>query len=418
MIRAIIFTLGLITAWAVVVVAVVAIEAGWFVEPDIVRGDFSSIQNHLDSRLQDAANSRSLGAASMALIHNGEIVFEKGYGVATADDSVRVDPARTLFQVGSVSKAVTAFGVMKLVQDKKIDLDQPVIGYLKRWRFDGADERRNLVTARQLLSHTAGIDDPSGYTGFATRERAGNLEDYLSGVRLSREPGTEFVYGNSASAILQLLIEEVTGQRFADYMAENVLRPLEMSNSTFDFDAAKRALAPAFDASVSPQEPRRHSIPAAVALYASGTDLGRFARALGGSNPVLDEATLQVMMRPVPASGGTWGLGLNLFTDNESGGHVIGHDGGAQPSWGAMVRFNPTTRNGMVVAVSGGRGAANMLSHDWVYWETGSITPEARRQLAYTRVRPAGIAIALGALVIGIVAFARYRAGRVTLSKR
>ena len=237
-------------------------------------------------------------------------------------------------------------------------------------------------------------------------------------MRLSREPGTEFVYGNSASAILQLLIEEVTGQRFADYMAENVLRPLEMSNSTFDFDAAKRALAPAFDASVSPQEPRRHSIPAAVALYASGTDLGRFARALGGSNPVLDEATLQVMMRPVPASGGTWGLGLNLFTDNESGGHVIGHDGGAQPSWGAMVRFNPTTRNGMVVAISGGRGAANMLSHDWVYWETGSITPEARRQLAYTRVRPAGIAIALGALVIGIVAFARYRAGRVTLSKR
>jgi CubicO group peptidase (beta-lactamase class C family) len=307
---------------------------------------------------------------------------------------------------------------MKLVQEKKIELDKPVIGYLKRWRFDGADDRRNAVTVRHLLSHTAGIDDPSGYTGFASGEPVRTLEEYLSGARLTREPGTEFVYGNSASAILQLLIEDVTGQRFTDYMAENVLRPLGMSNSTFDFDVAKGSLAPAFDASVNLREPRRHSIPAAVALYTSGRDLGRFARALGGSNPVLNEDTLQMMVRPVPPSGGTWGLGLNLFTENESGGHVIGHDGGAQPSWGAMVRLNPATRNGMAATISGGRGAVNMLSHDWVYWETGKLTPEARRQLAYTRAQPAAVVIGVGALLICVITFIRRRARRTSLSKR
>ena len=154
MIRSILFTLGLVVAWTIFVLAVVIMEANWIAEPDLIRGDFGSVQTHLDSQLAEAAHDRSLGSASMALIQNGEIVFERGYGAATGDNSVRVDPARTLFQVGSVSKAVTAFGVMKLAQDKKIDLDQPVIGYLKRWRFDGADERRNAVKSQShVFSH-------------------------------------------------------------------------------------------------------------------------------------------------------------------------------------------------------------------------------------------------------------------------
>jgi CubicO group peptidase (beta-lactamase class C family) len=104
MIRAILFTLALAVAWTILILAVVVIEANWFAEPDLARGEFASMQNHLDSQLEEAAKANSLGSASMALIQNGEIVFERGYGAATSDNSVRVDPARTLFQVGSVSK--------------------------------------------------------------------------------------------------------------------------------------------------------------------------------------------------------------------------------------------------------------------------------------------------------------------------
>ena len=409
MLRSISLTLGFVVVWTLAVIGVVLVEAAWFAEPDIVRGDFSSIKRHLDSTLQEAASSRKLGAAAMSLIQNGEIVFDRAYGYADADASTPVNVEQTLFQVGSVSKAVTAFGVMKLVQENKLSLDEPVIDRLKWWRFAGSDERRNKITIRQLLSHTAGVADPDGYIGFAPGGQVESVDDYLGGVRITRDPGTAFMYGNAATAVLQVLIEDITGETFPEYMADSVLRPLGMTNSTFDFEMASGRLAPAFDSSVDPQPARRHSIPGAVALYTSGRDLGRFAQALGGANAVLNEGSMQSMTRPVAETGGSWGLGLALFAENDAGGHVLGHDGGAQPSWGAMVRFNPATRNGMVIVISGGRGAANQLSHDWVYWETGKLTFEARRQVVYGRVRTAALLIGLGIVLICFLGIVRHR---------
>lgn len=399
--------------WSLVVIAAVAAEAIWFAAPNVVRGDISSIQAHLDSHLSKVAADRTLGSASLALIRDGEIVFERGYGRAHLDGSV--DAERTLFQVGSVSKAVTAVGAMKLVQEGKIGLDDPVIRHLKRWRFEGSDDRRDRVTLRQLLSHTAGIADPPEYVGTLPDERPQTLEEYLSGVRIASEPGTSFAYGNAATAIVQLLIEDVTGKQFDEYMRAEVLRPLGMTNSTFDLDQAMDNLAPAFDAGVQPQTPRRHAPAGAVALYTSGHDLGRFAQSLAGGNSLLTPETIGMMMQPMAATGGTWGLGLALFATNDAGGHVVGHDGGAQPAWGAMVRFNPATSNGMVAAISGGRGAANQMPHDWVYWETGKLTSEARRQAAYSRARPAAIALLAGAFLICLIAVVKHRArGRNT----
>ncbi|HVF29871.1 MAG TPA: serine hydrolase domain-containing protein [Pyrinomonadaceae bacterium] len=418
MLRTFLIAAGLAIAWTLMVVLAVVIEASWFAEPNIIRGNVSSLQDHLHTHLEMVSAEGRIGAASLVLIHNGEIVFERGYGVANLSSGATVDPESTLFQVGSVSKAVTAFGLMKLVQDGKIGLDDPVMKLLKRWRFAGSDERRDRVTVRQLMSHTSGVDDPERDGDTSVDEPALTLEEYLSGTdqargaRVSREPGTSFVYGNAASGILQLLIEDITGQTFSIYMSESVLRPLGMSHSTFDLDNAHDRLAPAFDASVSAQSPRRHPAAGAVALYTSGRDLARFAQALGGDNAVLSEENVRSMSTPATGAGDEWGLGLDLFTSNDRGGHVVGHDGGARPSWGGVVRFNPATRNGMVMTVSGGRGAANQLEHDWVYWETGKLTAEAHRQVAYGRAREAGLAIIVGALVIAAFTIFRYRTRR------
>ena len=72
------------------------------------------------------------------------------------------------------------------------------------------------------------------------------------------------------------------------------------------------------------------------------------------------------------------------------------------PAWGAMMRVNPATGNGMVLMVSGGRGAVNQLGHDWVYWETGKVTFEARREIVYKRLVPASVAIILGAIALAL----------------
>ena len=417
MIRRIAVTIGLILLWALTVIAVVLAEATWFPEPDIERGSLASIEDHLVRELSDAVESERLGSASLVLVQNGRIAAKHGFGVADTETRAPVLADKTLYQTASVSKAVTAWGVMKLVEEGKIGLDEPVMRYLTRWRFPGSEEHRDKVTVRHLLTHTAGIDEGSGLRGFLPGETMQTLEETLTStegsaagepypVRVVREPGSGMDYGNANYAILQLLIEDVTYQPFSDYMRLTVLRPLGMAKSGFGMGtlAAKGRepdLAPNFDRRLNVQPRRRYPATAAVALYATAEDLANFARAFSGDNPVLEEATVKLMLIPQAGTAGSWGLGQTLYVDNDSGGHVVAHDGGAYPAWGAMVRTNPATGNGFVLLVSGGTGAVNRLSHDWVYWETGKTTAAGRRQLVYDRLKSPGAAlIIIGAALI------------------
>lgn len=411
-------TVGLLLLWALTVFSLVLAEAIWFEPPSVVRGDFASIENHLVKKLSEATANKRLGSASLVLVRDGKIAARHGFGVANTETQSPVETDRTLYQMASVSKAVTAWGVMKLVEEGKLGLDEPVMRHLKRWRFPGSDERRDKVTVRHLLSHTAGLDEGLGFGGFLPGEKVQTLEEALTstegstaggprGVTVAREPGTGMSYGNANYAILQLMIEDVTRQSFADYMKEAVLQPLGMTRASFDLDAIvsegrEHDLAPNFDPGLTPQPRRRYTVTSAVALYATADDMAQFARAFAGENPVLGQQTLKQMMTPQQGTGGTWGLGLTLFVENDAGGYVIGHDGGAYPASGAMVRMNPATGNGFVLMVSGSQGAANQLGHDWVYWETGTLTFEARRQTIYDRIVPASVAIILGAVVIAL----------------
>jgi CubicO group peptidase (beta-lactamase class C family) len=304
---------------------------------------------------------------------------------------------------------------MKLVQEGKLGLDEPVAHRLTRWKLTGPDSYSDRVTVRHLLSHTAGLDEGAGFgAGVPVDEPLPMLEDALASapVSVASEPGTNMVYGNANFAILQLLIEEITGREFAVYMKESVLQPLGMTHSSFDLAKGRdRDLAPNFDSWLRPQPLLKYTASSAVALYATAEDLGRFAAAFSGDNPVLKPETLRQMMTPQDNTAGTWGLGLHLFAENGTGGHIVGHDGGAYPAWGSMVRTNPMTGNGFSLMVSGSRGAVNQLGHDWVYWETGTMTFEGRRQIFYDRMfKGAGLlAIALGVIAIIVVQIFRSR---------
>jgi CubicO group peptidase (beta-lactamase class C family) len=412
----ILVTMGLSLLWIVAVIAVVLVEAFWLGPLALPRGDLAGIENHLVQKLGQAAANRRLGSAALVLIQDGRIVGQHGFGVANAETGAPVKTEQTLYRIASVSKAVTAWGVMKLVEEGRLSLDEPVLPHLKRWRFQGSEEHRDKVTVRQLLSHTAGLDDGLGYGGFLAGEPVQTLEESLTlpkdstvgeprPVRVAREPGTAMAYGSGAYTILQLLIEEVTNRRFADYMKEAVLQPLGMTRSSFDLDAITaegraQELATSYDYQLRPHPHRRYTSQAGVALFATPQDLARFVVAYTGENPVLRQETLEQMMKPQPGTAGTWGLGQTLFVANDSGGYVAGHDGGSLPAWGAMMRVNPATGNGLVLMVSGGQGAVNQLGHDWVYWETGKTTFEARRQTVYGRVVPASVAMILGVIAL------------------
>lgn len=429
--RKILVTSGLLLLWTLAVIAVVAAEALWFPQPAVRRGDFASIENHLVQKLRAATASKKLGSAALVLIQHGQIVAEHGFGVANVETQAPVKTDQTLFILGSVSKAVTAWGVMKLVEEGKLGLDEPVMRYLKRWRFPGSETYRDKVTARHLLSHTAGIDDGFRAASFAPGETVQTLEESLTHpkdmdggtrptVMVVREPGTVMSYSASAgNSTLQLLIEEITQQSFASYMKETVLQPLGMTKSSYDLDAIAAEgrlpdLAPAFDGSLKTHPPRRYTAQAAVALRVTPRDLAQFALAYTRENPVLKPETLKQMMTPQPGTAGTWGLGQTLYVANDAGGYVVGHSGAAFPAQGASMRVNPATSNGFVLTVSGGRGATNQLVHDWVFWETGQVTSEARQELVYARFVPASITILVGAslLLLGQLLYHRNKQAR------
>ncbi len=408
---------GLILLWVLAVLAAVLVEAWWFPHPAVVRGDLVSIENHMVRKLGDAVRDKRLGSAGLVLIHGGEIAAEHGFGVANAETQAPVETDRTLYQVASVSKAVTAWGVMKLVEEGKLSLDGPVMPHLERWQFPRSEQHRDKVTVRHLLSHTAGLDDGLGYGGFLRPEDVQTLEESLTltkdstvgeprPVRVTREPGGGMAYSGAGYTILQLLIEEVTNRPFADYMKEAVLQPLGMTKASFDLDtitAEGRAqeVATSYDRRLQPQPRRRHTAKAAVALYVTPHDLAQIAMAYAAAeNPVLRQETLKQMLMPQRGTAGTWGLGQTLFVANDAGGHVVGHDGGSPPAWGAWMRVNPATGNGMVMVVSGARGAVNRLAHDWLYWETGKVAFEMRRGIVQGRLVHASMAILVGAIVI------------------
>jgi CubicO group peptidase (beta-lactamase class C family) len=401
MLRKISTTILLILLWTAAVFAVLAAEAFWFGQPPVERGNRSSIENHLLKKLNDAARDKKLGSAALVLVENGKIVAEHGFGVTSIETNAPVKPDQTLFQLASVSKAVTAFGVMKLVEEQRIGLDEPVMRHLERWRFPGSEAHRDRVTVRQLLTHTAGLDDGAGFGVFLAGEKAQTLEESMSSIRITREPGSAMAYGNASTAVLQLLVEDITGRPFADFMKETVLIPLGMTKSGFALESLPEAdLAPNFDARLAVQPRRRFAATGAVALYATARDLARFAAAFTGENPVLKSETVKQMLMPQPATGDSWGLGQTLFA-RTGGGYLAGHDGGSYPAWGAMLRVNPESGNAMILTVSGGSGAVNQLAHDWVYWETGTRTHEAKRQFFYDRMKGLGLILwTLGTIFI------------------
>ncbi len=405
-------TVLLLILWAVAVVFGTA--EGWWRRPLAPRGDTRAFMDAA-IELVDSAHS---GNAVFALIEGGSVYDEH---TASVGDPVDRD---TVFQVASLSKWITAWGVMALVEEGEIDLDAPVSTYLSRWTLPESGFDPHGVTARRLLSHTAGLTDGLGYAGFEPGTPVQTLEESLtrtadaspgaSGVvQVGYEPGSEWQYSGGGYTLLQLLIEEVTGESFEAYMQRSVFQPLGMSHSTFQWTPDRGSkLATFYGVDSEPATHYRFTALAAASLYTSVSDLTRFIQAhlrLGGEpvgRAVLEPETIQEMWRPHASQMGQdiWGLGTILYASNNEGGFVVGHDGNNEPAINTAARFNPKTGNGIVMLETGNPLLATEIAGEWVFWETGNVdlltftmsAPRMFRTVAY-----GGLAIILGGLLAG-----------------
>lgn len=201
----------------------------------------------LDAFVTEQMDRLQLPGLALALIKEGQIVYEQGYGVA--DASGRAVTPHTPFMIASTSKQLTGLAVQQLVRDGELELDAPVSRYLSV--FQSADEAHRSITVSQLLGHTSGF---STRQGRETLTANGGPDDTLeanarrlAGERLSRNPGVAFEYSNANYDLLGYLIQEVTGVPYGQYLRAHVFDPLGMQDTfTSKADAEQAGLADGF----------------------------------------------------------------------------------------------------------------------------------------------------------------------------
>ncbi len=385
---------------------------GWWRAPVAPRGDSAAF---LAAAIGEI-DSQSHGNAVLILIRHGRPV-----GAHFVSKGRPVD-RDTLFQVASLSKWVTALGVMKLVEQGKLDLDAPVSKYLTRWHLPKSQFGNDGVTVRRLLSHSAGLTDGLGYAGFAPGKPVQRLEDSLTHaadaspgaggiVRVGMAPGSTFKYSGGGYTLLQLIVEEVSGQPFNDYMRKEILLPLGMIHSTYVLEPADETrVAQFYDVDGSIATHYRFTALAAASLYTSASDLTRLIQAqLPGPNGeapgrgVLKPETLRTMRAPQVSMYGAeiWGLGTILYAGNNAGGYIIGHDGNNAPAINTAARFDPASGDGIVVLETGNALLASKVAGEWVFWRTGNVdlitVLAGVRQMLLTALAAGGVAFLLAA---------------------
>ncbi|MDI1241648.1 MAG: serine hydrolase [bacterium] len=181
----------------------------------------------LDGRIQAIMGERHIPGAAVAVVQKGKVVRMKGYGVATLEFNVPVT-TETVFEIGSVSKQMTAAGIMLLVQDGKVVLDEKISKYLPN-----TPEAWRSVTVRHLLTHTSGVKSYSSLDGFSLSERM-TISDFIKNLSLHPlefTPGEKNIYSNSGFNLLAYIIETQSGKKYIDFMRERIFIPLGMTKT-------------------------------------------------------------------------------------------------------------------------------------------------------------------------------------------
>ncbi|MBT2510605.1 amino acid adenylation domain-containing protein [Streptomyces sp. ISL-98] len=303
--------------------------------------------------LETVMREHHVPGASIAVLHDGEVTAVHGLGVRSVDDGGPVTP-ETLFQVGSISKHVTALATLRLVAEGSIDLDADIAAYLTSWQLADDPAAPGAVTVRHLLGHRAGLARHRS-VGFRPGEQVPTLLDLLEGTgpvstpRVRRElvPGSTFRKSSTHYWVLQQVLEDVTGESFETLMRRLVLDPLGMTGTSFDQSfplTAGRPVAAGHDAHGTAMAGgwRNRAHLAAAGLWTTAGDIAEITlemrrSLLGRPGALLPRELAEELLASEP--GDFYGLGT--IVDDTGSDREFGHGGEPAGFWNmAMSRLN------------------------------------------------------------------------------
>ncbi len=295
-----------------------------------------AVSERVDGVVKQAMAKYHIPGLSIAVVRDGKIAMTKGYGLANLESMRRASP-ESIYQLASVSKQFTATAVMKLVESGKINLDEPISAYLK-----DTPETWSKVTARHLLTHTSGIKSYTETAGFFANGNQRKdytkkeLIDLVRNLPLDFEPGTQWHYDNTGYYLLGMLIEQVSGQPYDQFLAQSIFKPLGMAHTRLNSRAdviPERVIGYSWRGNdwgnaefVSPTQPF-----AAGALVSNVLDMAKWDAALYTETVLKKESLQQMWTRVVLKSGEKadygfgWSVGeVNKRRDIQHGGGIDG----------------------------------------------------------------------------------------------
>ena len=201
--------------------------------PVFKKGDFQGAVSVLDSIIRSNLEKQRIPGAAVALVHEGQVIFSQCYGYADTQRKVPITED-TYFMVGSLTKSFTALAVLKLIEQDKIDPNADIRNYLPDFSIKNLYGGEALITVNHLLTHTSGL--MIDYYVHLTGEKKPSNADLLSQLRteyLCFKPGTASKYSNIGYRLLGMIIEQVTGERFENYIEKQIFKPLGLNRSSF-----------------------------------------------------------------------------------------------------------------------------------------------------------------------------------------
>jgi len=318
--------------------------------------------------IEDRMRDYGVTGLSVAVVDEGKIAWAKGYGMADSASGRRVTP-HTLFQAASISKPVSAMGVLALVQRGRLRLDEDANQALRSWKVPDNDfTRRQSVTVRMLLNHTAGLAHTGAdtYVPLSMGDPFPSMVEILTGkppatagpVSVISLPGSNFAYSAAGYEVLQQLVLDVSGEPFEQHMQSTVLQPIGMTDSTFSQDLSRAQLSQSatgyYAGGVS--LPGRFRVGPALSvagLRTTPTDIARFIINVQRSNVGQADKPLSPEMAHEMLTPGLGSRGLGPAISGSGDAVRFGHDGFNEGFESSFTAYEHLGKGAVVMANSG-----------------------------------------------------------------
>ncbi len=321
-------------------------------------------RNRIEALANERIEAAPLVGLAIGIVHDGRTLMLEGFGLAETE-SERQATEDTRFQIASLSKQFAAVSVMLLVQDGKLDLADAIGDILH-----GLPESWQAIKVEQLLGHTSGVADytklPDILSIYQLDLGRDEVLGHLYGQPLDFEPGSAWEYSNSGYFLIGMIIEEISGMSYADFLARRIFEPLDMRSSYLEpirNDDPRRAIG--YDTGEAGFTRANYNSPswsfAAGGIVSSLADLARWNQALDNGS-ILPDDTLESMWTPQTLNDGElvkYGMGWQL-APGPGGRHLVFHRGN-KPGFSATMARLKEDKLSVIVLSNRSQGEASQI---------------------------------------------------------